>query len=455
MNPIEDRLRAAFSAQAEQLTEGKLDRLAADRQAANRSEDDLERGEPTVTLPRLDELAARRSRTHRWVGPSIAAAAVVALAAGVIGLAASRHGTEQASPAGPSNSQTAPTHKPSMTPSSTPTSTDTTQSSGHTELGFLSAGQTGQRSEVPWSKVGAGWRLIQPANQKALYLYDPADGRYLISDQLAADATVKAWSPDGRNAALQLPDRIDQIDLHTGAISPIVGGRVFVAYTRPRGLAVLVTGAESMQRYGTDGTLQLTYDNNMNGIGALVGSALYTADGSSFVVNGADRAFLISNSGDPLQSYNIPAGMSNCRSIRFWNATTFLEWCSDSTGGFHLYLQPATGGAAQPLMGPGNLAATQAWPLSNGDVVVELSYMDCNSNGYIILHPDGSTTPLRLPAGVPSPGHILSMSGDIATFTLAKNACAGGEGTIAYNMVTGLTTPEPIPATAIISYPQY
>ena len=187
---------------------------------------------------------------------------------------------------------------------------------------YLGRGQTGSRADVPWSLVGAGWRLVQPGSPggagSSLFLYDPVDGRYLISDQLAAKTTVVGWSPDGTHAALQVSDRLDQIDLHSGKIGTIANGLTFVTYTRPRGLAVLASTTEDLQRYGTDGSLQLTYSNRIDGVGSLVrgvNSIFYTDDGSAFVATGADRGVLISNGGAPLRDYDPPVGMTSCHPL--------------------------------------------------------------------------------------------------------------------------------------------
>lgn len=445
----EDRLRAAFEARAEQLTEPKLDELAARHPTARHQagvEDmaALDRGVHTVTLEPLDFEQDHHPRHRRWIAPVLAAAAVAVVAVGVAAVARTALHTDP-----PAIAPTTPgVSAPKTTPSPSSTAPPTASHSGDTGP-YLGPGQTGARTAVPWTLVEAGWRLVQPGSQagpgSSLYLYDPADGRYLISDQLAAKATVVGWSPDGIHAALQLPDRLDQIDLRSGKISTIVQGSTFVTYTRPHGLAVLVSSATDLRRFGTDGSLQLRYSNDMNGIGSLVrgpNSIFYTDDGAAFVATGVDRAVLISNAGAPLRAYDLPAGMTTCHPMRAWDSGVFLEYCLSSQHRFALYLQPiAISGAAQPLISRTDLSYADAWRLSNGDTLIALAGQNCKAGGYLVLHADGSLSALRVPSGVPNPGYILNVSGDVATFTLSPDACQADQyGTVDYNMVTGVTT---------------
>ena len=100
-------------------------------------------------------------------------------------------------------------------------------------------------------------------------------------------------------------------------------------------------------------------------------------------------------------------------------------------------------------MGYGN-----GWRLSNGDVL--LSKMSgCGSAGYDILHPDGTTVPLRLPAGVPEPGTIINMSGDLATFQVVHGCGDPGPNVslLDYDMVTGKTSTLLNSNGIVLSYP--
>ena len=74
---------------------------------------------------------------------------------------------------------------------------------------LLALGQQGSRQSVPWSQVGSGWLLAtlteggakRGAEQEALYLVDPAGGRYLLATLPAGEA-LQDWSGDGARALL-------------------------------------------------------------------------------------------------------------------------------------------------------------------------------------------------------------------------------------------------------------
>lgn len=97
MNPIDDRLRAALSAAANQV-----------------GEDDLRPADPPTAATAAVRPVRRRAR---WLAPMLAAAAVVGIA---IGVAAVVHARHTAAPAGPTTSA------PSVTPTSSPTSSTPT-----------------------------------------------------------------------------------------------------------------------------------------------------------------------------------------------------------------------------------------------------------------------------------------------------------------------------------------
>ena len=101
------------------------------------------------------------------------------------------------------------------------------------------------------------------------------------------------------------------------------------------------------------------------------------------------------------------------------------------------------------------MSVIDAWRLSNGDTLLRMAGQDCNSGGYQVLHADGSLSPLRLPSGLPTPGYILNLGGDVATFTLAPTACQLDQyGTVDYNLITGVMTPlSSAGGASIVNYP--
>lgn len=450
MSSTEDRLRAAFRAQAEQLTEPKLDALAARHDAGIERDDlvELQRGEHTVVLEPMDFEQHRSRRTRRYVAPLLAAAAVAAVAAGVAVLTGtSQHGGGPViNQPGASTSGATTIPSPSQTSGPSPSSSK----SAPNRPGYLPAGQTGARSDIPWSAVGLGWRLVQPSDPTnslghSVYLYDPAGGRYLISDQIAAGNSLAGWSADAGRAALQHYDGagVSLLDLHSGAITRLSQQGSFATFTRPKGQAVVVYESATLVRLGLDGSEQQRYSNDMNGIGQLGGSPIYRPDGSAFAITAFPHTALIGNDGKPLAVFPLPAGYVSCETVRLWDDHTLLERCQTSQPGYSLFLQDLEPNATPTtLLARAGQNFISAWPLSNSDVVVQTT-VTCTNNAYQILHPDGSLSPLRLPPGVEIPSTIATLTGDHAVFVTHLPGCSGtvGDSTlVSYDMVTGATS---------------
>jgi hypothetical protein len=462
---MEDRLRAAYQAKTDQVTDRRLAQLRAERdsQLATLLSAD-------VPIARLEhppvQLDSRRQRHSRWFAPAVAAAAVAAVAAAAFAL--STPGSHRVNPAPPASKASSPTA--SASPSATGSPSATASSTSTAALGYLPAGQTGARDDVPWSAVGSGWRLVQPNDatgpSAALYLYDPAGGRYLITDQLPNKAHVVGWSPDGQRAMLQTYNdsspRYQQVELSSGKVQAGFTQYLsfFVSYTQPRGLAVLVQGqvqgTPRLLRYGTDGTLQLAYPPSIAGLRLYGYQALYTADGSQFVTQAGDYSVLLSNGGQLVQQYALPSSYLSCRPAKWWTSDTFLEACSRS-GGTGLYLQPVAGGTPTLLVdqkSPIGMGYGYAWQLSNGDVLLSRE-SGCGSAGYDVLHPDGTIAALNLPPGVTAPGTIVNMDGDLATFRVVQGCGQPGPNVtlLDYNMVTGATSTLLPGDGVVLSYP--
>jgi hypothetical protein len=461
---MEDRLRAAYQAKAEQVTDERLTQLRAEREeqlTTSLSDDaDVTRLDSTVLHPWFGA-PGRTARHSRWFAPALAAAVVVAVAAGALAIANS-HGPRQARPAPPATHLSSPTGSPVPTPTAARSTSASQPSVTATNAAppYLARGKTGSRTDIPWSAIGAGWQLVQPMFQDdkpdTLYLYDPAGGRYLVSDQVPGSANLVAWSPDGQRAMFQSADngitRFRELDLQSGQLS--VGFTqyqgYFVSYTQPRGLAVLVAGqvqgAPRLLRYGTDGSLQLAYPAEFIGGGPLTNTALYSSDGSQFVAY-TGRSELVSNGGQLIRQYPLPQPDDRlCQPLRWWTSDSFLEACdtpTTQTWPNTLYVQPVAGGAPTRLtpQRPGSSPDYDyAWQLSNGDVLLQRA-AGCGVYHYDILRQDSTVVPLRMPAGVPDPTRIVSVNGDLATFTVLKGgSCGGGaaeDALVNYNMVTG------------------
>jgi hypothetical protein len=491
----EDRLRAAFDAKADQVTDERLDQLAEQRRQSLIADlDEPDGAEDFPAIPGFTDPAGRNPfaprhpvarldvdhhaaspRHARWFAPVLAAAAVIAVAVGVTAVSTSVNNGKR-TPNPPATQVSTPAPSPTATPSPTqtlinpppiPQSPGNGNGSAAVTEPALSRGQEGARSQVPWSEVGPGWRLLKPAGDLSprLYLYNPAGGRYLISDQLPPQAKLLAWSPDGERAMLSTAGRYDQLRLRSGQLDtgPRLPETSFLTYTQPRGLAMLLrsiddAGKPTLTRYALDGTRELTYPTTIAGVGTMGYRGLYTADGSVLAVDttsALDKATasrtpggltLLSNDGHFIRRFPLPGGYSSCAPLKWWSASTVLESCirksGPLTGG--LFLQETSGGLPVPLAQPSDTSPGywSAWQLGNGNVLLG-NDGKCHSGGYSILHPDsGEITALKLPSGVSAPGLITHMDGNVATFDLNGGGCVFNQSSdphtlLDYNMVTG------------------
>jgi len=376
----------------------------------------------------------------------LAAAAVAAVAIGAV-VVATDQPTSRPRPNPPATHvSTPPTSAPTPAPSATPTHTVAAPP-------YLPAGQTGSRSQVPWSIVGSGWRLLQPDHvtsagpsyDHSLYLYDPVGGSYLITDSLPTGARLVGWSPDGTRAmfAAQGGTRQTyyQLQLRSGSTVRVLrtGPSSFLSYTRPSGLAFLIQNFPDpprlqLVRYSVSGAHELTYPAVIGSKAISGGQVVYTGDGSELVVPTQDLgSMLIGNDGSYLRTFRPPAGMAGCTPIKLWNATTILEYCSHVAGSRSyaaLALQPLSGAQPTTLIDtPGRLGAgyLNAWQLGNGDALLENSAGGCSDAAYDIL-PKGSHTarPLSWPSSIGGPASIVDVTGDIATFLQqTPSGCTG------------------------------
>lgn len=466
-HPIEDRLCDAYQAKTTQLTEDRLDQLTAAREQGL---DGLFAGEsePTAELPVLDfdSAAARRTRRHHWIAPALAAAAVAALAIGVTAVSGMHAKPRPNPPASHISTPPPPTSAPAPSASASQTHTQTIVGPP-----YLPAGQTGSRSQVPWSLVGAGWRLLQrehlgsgmPDYDSSLYLYDPAGGRYLITDAVPANANLAGWSPDGTRAMFLSNDqpnaksRFYQLQLASGSPKLILRTKPanFLGYTQPRGLAFLIEqldqpNAWRLNRYSADGGLEFSYPAVIGGQQVSTGEAIYSADGSELILTTpAGDPFLVGNDGHFIRTFAAPAGYVRCTPVKLWQAGSMLERCmrvGASQSHSALIVQPLTGAAPRVLADAPARNTDGYWgagQLSNGDLLLD-NWGDCDGSTYDILHAGtGAIRPLRWPAGIPRPSTIIGMSGDIATFDhRSPSGCGhgGSQDTLySYNMVTGQT----------------
>ncbi len=428
--PIEDRLRQAYAARADEVTPDTLVRRYS-------SPTEPPVGEHGATVVPL-------RRAPRWVAPAAAAASVVGLA--LLGWRISSTPAPDTSPARPTVSSTVwvpPTIEPSATatagpsrPTGSVSPTSTPPAAAPLPTGELT------RSAIPWSQVAGGWSVAiwasappgdRPADPAAagpsagLYLVGPTGGRYPIGT-VPADSSVADVSPDGRRA-LVLPrvvgNTVDEWDLTTGQPRRLTfaGLRSVwgLTYTHPRGEALLVwgsdpSGAHRVERRDRTGAVQLALPGRDIPSASPDGRYLATHDQG-------DNALVISGNatGAEVARFGGPDGGARCVPVRWWDPTTVLASCSANDGPGVLWLVPARGAAARlavPAVGTdGNW---QAWATGGGTLVQ--GQTACSVGDVRLVPSSGAPLALATPrlAGDPL---VVGVVGD--TVQLLYTGCQG------------------------------
>lgn len=482
----EDRLRAAFDAKAEQVTDERLARLTAERRQlliedVDGSENfpaipgftDHQPARPGAAVTRLDiDHPAGSPRHARWLAPVLAAAAVLAVAVGVTAISTSVDNGKR-TPLPPASQVSTPAPSLSPTPSSTPSGQPTsngrpTGATSPAQAVLLGNGKQADRSQIPWDRVGPGWHLASAApggaGKVAVYLINPIGGRYLITDQLPhAKDSVGAWSPDGKRAMLSRDEDEDRIltelELATGRVlhTFAIGKRGFQGYTRPNGQAILVVRSADavLERLGADGSHQLTYPGTLPGFGKIGFPSLYNATGAELLVGGEHGIALLGNDGHLIRVLPAPAGAKTCWPAKWWDSSTVLETCNFSDGvQYTLFLQPVAGGQPVKLAGASTthpLGFANAWRYSEG--ILLSGGAGCGPGRLEILR-DGVIRPLRLPAGVQDSPPVIGVAGDVLTMRqLGGCPASDKESVVSMNLVTGATTTVFQGTARLIPYP--
>ena len=265
---------------------------------------------------------------------------------------------------------------------------------------ILSAGQTGTRAEVPWSKIGPGWALamysasqggegVTPkAGPSTLYLVDPQGGRYKLITWSARSAQARApwnlvdWSGDTRRALFSsgyagaTREHLHQLQLRTGHVSSFTLPKdvIAIGYTRPDGLNILAekgtaespTSKLTLQRYGLTGKLQKSLATITD-----LGQVAYESGGAAIAAGALRGLELISNAGGVIRRLPVPGVTEGCSPVRWWTTATILASCSvTNEAGPRLWLVPAGGATPTALTpvrkGGFDLGDFNAWQLSSG-----------------------------------------------------------------------------------------
>ena len=404
MNDLEQRLRAAYAAKAATITEDRLRPDAAAR--------------PFGEMPLAPVVPLRRRRT-----PFLAAAAVAALAGGVVAAVALTGGA----PARPAHPAPNPTSHPAPHPTGA-RGTDT----------------------VPWDRVGSGWTLVQrsKAGRTTLELISPTAAMYPMAT-LPPNASATLWSPDAQRVLVTDQAGVRQLTLRTGALRtvPIPAGTTPVSYTRPTGTALLAVGPDGvLRRYDVaTGALQQAYPRTVPGIGALnVQQPLYDADGGMLALGAQHGVAVLANDGRLVHAYPAPAGTDSCYPVR-WNGTSSVDVACGSTDVINLWRLPLDGVAAiQLTRGPhGNnlFGYTDRWAYSGG--YLGLAPNGCGPASLVRFAGDGTGSEVSVPRpkGVTGPLTYEGHAGDaVVLMGVTAGQCAPqGHVLLRYDAATGTT----------------
>jgi TolB protein len=314
-------------------------------------------------------------------------------------------------------------------------------------------------SSIPWDHVGPGWLLATwnrnkgtaPGSHAAgnvanpvnsIFLVDPSGGRYLIARYSNENESLAGWSGDARRALLVddvASTRISSIDLKTGlgdSFALRTSNTVFfesVAYTRPDGLALLVTtqtdNAQLLQRYSLTGTLQHTYPASFSEVGAYGGSVLSSPDGLQLALGAREGIALLDNDGTIVVQVRVP-GATYCDVKRWWATNVVLASCGGASSTQRLYEVPLTGGTVSALTATPRVTGPDEGDENAWAIGISVYLQDAGGCGYQYLarlQPDHLTTPVAVPGVVRADSVFVLGTANGQLALQATVACGSGE----------------------------
>jgi hypothetical protein len=326
-------------------------------------------------------------------------------------------------------------------------------------VALLARGLEATKAAVPWSQVGPGWMLadwtptagfgaggappggVQPDD---LYLVNPLGGRYLLASP--SPGSLLDWSGDGKRALFaqyssgqNQQTSLVELDLRTGSSHTIITGAWSTAtYTKPEGLAVLLSGAGPLERVGLTGMLQQTYPSSFPGVGT-AGPALSSPDGTQLVIGATNGLALVANDAATIRELPVPSVSQGCEPLRWWSPGLVLASCSltQST----LWLVPTSGAAPSALTNTPvlpDLGDEDAWQVGGGTYV-----QDAGACGYQYLaklNPNGTTTPVAVPAVDAGDSVVVVGTYDNRLALRATVACGTGVSLVWFDPEANTTT---------------
>jgi TolB protein len=330
-------------------------------------------------------------------------------------------------------------------------------------------------SEIPWSVVGEGWSVALWAPHDSgngpatLYLVDPAGGRYAISDipttEIAA-VRLADWSGDRQRALIteintdakgNTSTTVIEIGLATGKVLHqfTVAGAASAEYTRPLGLALLVSEQHSLYRVYPTGEKQASYPTSLSSKGAKATydglPPLYSPDGTELVLGTNTGMALVYNNGQLARLLPSPTGF-DCYPLSWWKNGEALAFCYTGKTSFELlggqlWLVPISGSAPTALTArvapQGSTVQTDAWHISSGTYVLDYELACGGAWWPAKLNANLTTSAVKVPSSEGNISVVGAYGDQLELLTALSCAQAGpglsppGESLLTENPVTG------------------
>jgi hypothetical protein len=357
---------------------------------------------------------------------------------------------------------------------------------------MLRAGQTGRRSAIPWSLVGAGWALAESSTAQpnsageasgtgtyTTYLVDPKGGKYEVTTSSGgAEPQLMAWSGNANEALFSNggtsagagsagATSYSLLTVATGRLAPLPlpAGVAAVGFTRPDGLAILAVhqgpAQFHLQRYTLTGQLQASslaslprkQGESWPSDGCSSACALSSPQGTfdAWGIAG-DEMEVLSNAGGKPIKVHVPASghRSSCIPLSWWDDSTILADCAAAglpDDGAGLWLVPASGGSAESLTAAsgspaGNGDIEGAWQAGSTTYVTSTTFSQCQNapsgpGGVDILRlGQGSNTTVTIPGSTNNANRIVGSYGN-RLLVLAQTTCPGTSSLLWFSPSTG------------------
>lgn len=354
-----------------------------------------------------------------------AAAAAVALTAGILAITHATGGHDKPVPA-------AATLSPVRLPA------------GSGKL--LQHGEVGQRTDVPWRSVGRGWTVAEWGSRNStavtVYLVNPVGGRYTIAT--LPSYLPSEWSSDVRDVLLtdHGGGTTERLDMVTGTVTSIpVRRNLFVAGVLPgRAFGVLAFTSGTRGRparfgiLGPQGTIVTRFPTNAAGAGSFnVDAETISTSAGEMVLGGTTGIALLTATGQVTRVLAPPPGSTTCQPQRLWSTTVLVASCSNRHDYTGAYLMPLDGGPPTRLsLGAapaGYFGVANAWTMT-GHTLATLA-TGCGPPGVELVRSDGTHAEFGLPRATGTYGVVVpeqAYDTTIIATTTGANGCSGDRG---------------------------